>query len=184
MAHVIVVGDGPGGLSAALFLAKNGHRVDLFGGNTTAMHHAHLHNYPGVPDIPGTAFQEVARAQAAAAGAVLHDATIEEVSAAEDGVTAIRSGAGSIGADYLILSEGKQPVLARSLGLDETPVGGIAVDAEGRSSSPRVYVIGRSTRPGRSQAIISAGDGAKAALDIMAREAGRDVQDWDTPAKD
>jgi hypothetical protein len=42
-------------------------------------------------------------------------------------------------------------------------------------------VIGRSARPGRSQAIISAGDGARAALDILAREAGKDVQDWDRP---
>ena len=44
-------------------------------------------------------------------------------------------------------------------------------------------MVGRSTRPGRSQAIISAGDGARAALDILAREAGKDVQDWDTPRK-
>jgi thioredoxin reductase len=61
--------------------------------------------------------------------------------------------------------------------------GAILTDAEGRSSEPRVYVIGRSARPGRSQAIISAGDGARAALDILSREAGKDVHDWDTPPK-
>jgi hypothetical protein len=39
-------------------------------------------------------------------------------------------------------------------------------------------------RPTRSQAVISAGDGAKAALDILSRAAGKDVQDWDSPPKD
>ena len=48
----------------------------------------------------------------------------------------------------------------------------------------RVYVVGRAVRPARSQAIISAGAGAVAALDILAREEGKDVQDWDTPPKD
>ena len=49
---------------------------------------------------------------------------------------------------------------------------------------PGVYVIGRSARPTRSQAIISAGDGAAAALDILSIIEGADVQDWDTPPKD
>ena len=36
MARVIIVGDGPGGLTAALFLAKNGQDVQLFGGDETS----------------------------------------------------------------------------------------------------------------------------------------------------
>ena len=55
---------------------------------------------------------------------------------------------------------------------------------DGRSSDSRVYVVGRSARPARSQAIISAGAGAAAALDILSREAGKDIHDWDTPPKD
>ena len=35
MASVIVVGDGPGGLSAALFLAKNKQEVTVFSQNGT-----------------------------------------------------------------------------------------------------------------------------------------------------
>ncbi len=46
-----------------------------------------------------------------------------------------------------------------------------------------MYVIGRSARPERSQAIISAGDGA-AALDILSAVEGADVQDWGSPPKD
>jgi hypothetical protein len=48
----------------------------------------------------------------------------------------------------------------------------------------RVYVVGRSARPERSQAIISAGAGAAAALDILAAEAGKNVTDWDSPPND
>jgi thioredoxin reductase (NADPH) len=91
---------------------------------------------------------------------------------------------GSITVDYLILTEGKNPVLARSLGLAEDETGAIQVDRDYRSSLDRVYVVGRSARPERSQAIISAGAGATAALDILALEAGANVQDWDTPPKE
>jgi flavin-dependent dehydrogenase len=40
MPDVIVIGDGPGGLSAALFLAKNKMDVVVFGEDKTAMHWA------------------------------------------------------------------------------------------------------------------------------------------------
>lgn len=179
MARVIIVGDGPGGLSAALFLARAGHQAEVYGLDKTAMHHAYLHNYLGLPATLGSDFQKVARGQAQAAGARLASEEIAAVSAGESGVTATLAGGGTAEAEYLILSEGKNPVLARSLGLAGSQTGAILTDGEGRSSHPRVYVVGRSARPGRSQAIISAGDGARAALDIMARERGEFVQDWD-----
>lgn len=182
MSRTIVIGDGPGGLSAALFLAKNSADVQVYGKNETAMHYAYLRNYLGIDETPGSDFQVTARAQAAAAGASLHDVAVTDVTADRDGVTATLESGETLEADYLILSEGKNPELGRSLGLDEDQ-GAILTDSEGRSSEPRVYVIGRSARPGRSQAIISAGDGAKAALDILSREAGKDVKDWDTPPK-
>ena len=184
MAKVIVVGDGPAGLSAALFLAKNGQEVEVFGQDGTGMNSAYLHNYLGVAEIAGTEFQDIGRAQATGAGARLRDAAVSAVSAGDGGVSARLESGETVDGDYLVLAEGKKPVLARSLGLDEDERGGLRTDGEGLSSHSRVYLIGRSTRPGRSQAIISAGDGARAALHLLAREAGRDVQDWDTPPKD
>lgn len=181
VASVVVIGDGPGGLSAALFLAKNGHTVNVYGEDKTAMNFAYLRNYLGIDDMLGTDFQSKARRQVRSFGAVIHDVPVSAVSASEDGVT-VSHEAGTLEADYLILSEGKKPELAAALGLVHD--GAVQVDGQNRSSEPRVYVVGRSVRPSRSQAIISAGDGAKAALDILAREAGQDVQDWDTPPKD
>ena len=180
MASIIVVGDGPGGLSAALFLAKGGHSVTVFGTDQTAVHKALLRNYLGLPEMLGSDFQQVARRQAAGFGAVLRDGQVVAVTAGDDGFTAELDTGETVRAEYLVLSEGKNAPLASALGLARTDVG-VAVDGEYRSSLDRCYVVGRSARPARSQAIISAGAGATAALDILAREAGHDVQDWDKP---
>lgn len=183
MARVVIVGDGPGGLSAALFLAKNGQDTTVFGTDETAMHYAYLHNYLGIPEIHGSEFQEVARGQVSAHGAALRDARVAAIETdAESFVVTTESGESTV-ADYLVLTEGKAPDLALSLGLAETEHG-VEHDADYRTSVDRVYVLGRAARRHRSQAIISAGAGATAALDILSREAGKDVQDWDTPPQD
>jgi thioredoxin reductase len=179
MASVVIVGDGPGGLSAALFLAKNGQEVTVFGTDKTAMNYAYLYNYLGIPEIDGKEFQRVSREQLTAFGADLRSEEVASISL--DGRFSVASESGALPADYLILTEGKNPKLARSLGVREGESGAVEVDRDNRSSIDRLYVLGRSARPQRSQAIISAGAGAAAALDILAREAGKDVQDWDSP---
>jgi thioredoxin reductase len=181
VASICIVGDGPGGLSAALFLAKGGHAVTVFGTDETALHYALLRNYLGVPEILGSDFQRIAREHVERFGAVLRDERVVAVIPGDgDGFTIETENGETVRADYLVLTEGKNPTLATVLGLERSETG-IAVDAEYRSSLDRCYVVGRSARPKRSQAIISAGAGAVAALDILAREAGRDVQDWDKP---
>ena len=83
----------------------------------------------------------------------------------------------------MILSEGKGPRLAKQLGLAFDEAKGITTDRNARTSLDGVYVVGRSARPGRSQAIISAGDGASAAIDILSQERNEDFLDWDEPPK-
>ena len=181
MTHTIIVGDGPGGLSAALFLAKAGHTVTVFGEDQTPMHHAQLYNYLGIPDVSGTDFQRIAREHATDHGATIHDDAVAAIDHEGSTVTARSDERGDLTADYLILAGGKaSQKLAKDLGL---PVddGRVTVDAEFHTQLERVYAIGRLVRPERSQAIISAGAGAIAALDILSREAGTDVHDWDTP---
>jgi thioredoxin reductase (NADPH) len=177
---VVIVGDGPGGLSAALFLGKSGKQVVVFGQDETAMNWAMLHNYLGVDAIPGTDLQARARAQVAAKGAALRSERVTGITAGPQGFVATLEGGEQVAARYVVLSEGKKPALADALGCARDGAG-VRVDANGATSVPGVYAVGRMVRPTRSQAIISAGDGAKAALDILAREAGRDVQDWDSP---
>ena len=181
---VIVIGDGPGGLSAALFLAKAGLAVTVYGQDKTAMHWALLKNYLGLPEISGSAFQSTARAQVAAFGAQLVDARVESVAALQSGFEATLESGEKVSGRFLILSEGKSPRLADQLKLEHAADGvGLRVDHNGQTSLPGVYAVGRLVRPERSQAIISAGDGAAAAIDILSTVQGKPVQDWDSPPK-
>jgi thioredoxin reductase len=184
MTDAIVIGDGPGGLSAALFLAKNGRSVVVFGQDKTAMHWAMLHNYLGIPKIHGSEFQTIARKQATDHGADIRDERVESVAAGDGGFTVTTEGGETLRAKYLVLSEGKNPKLAKMLGLSHDPATGVPADRNGHTDIDGTYVVGRLARPGRSQAIISAGDGAAAAIDILSREKGESFTDWDEPPKD
>lgn len=180
MSRIAIVGDGPGGLSAALFLAKNGHEVTVHGEDDTPMHYAHLYNYLGVRDEPGPEFQARSREQAADHGATLSEAHVASVAAVDDGFEVTLEDGGAATFDYVVLAAGKAGVgLAEALGASVED-GAVQVDADQRTSLERVYAVGRAVRPARSQAIISAGAGAVAALDILSREAGEDVHDWDS----
>ena len=183
MTKVIIVGDGPGGLSSALFLAKKGVDVTVFGKDQTAMHYAELYNYLGIPKILGSDFQKIARQQVLDFGADLQDMLVTDVGKTEDGFTVTTENGATHVAKYVVLAEGKSVKLNESLGLTKEGRS-VEVDRNGRTAVAGLYAVGRSTKMNRSQAIISAGEGASAALDILSTEAGRDVLDYDSPPKE
>jgi thioredoxin reductase (NADPH) len=181
MARVIVVGDGPAGLSATLFIARSDHEVVVYAQDDTAMHYALLHNYLGIDEIDGGRFQERARAQVVAEGAELREYEVTAITRDGDGFVITVDGADDDRGDYVVLAGGKpSQALAGALGA-ERDGGRVVVDTEYATGVEGLYAVGRVARPNRSQAIISAGAGATAALDILSREAGRDVTDWDSP---
>jgi thioredoxin reductase (NADPH) len=179
MTNIIIIGDGPAGLSAALFLAKNGHDVTVFGQDETPMHYALLRNYLGVPEITGSEFQKVARQQVQGFGANLKDEQISAIEKTDNGFAVTTEAGERYQSKYLIIAEGKSLKLAESLGLPATKRG-VEVDANNRTSIENLYAVGRTKNVVRSQAIISAGSGAAAALDILAAEKGKDFVDFDT----
>jgi len=183
MTDVIIIGDGPGGLSAALFLAKNGQDVTVFGQDKTAMHWAYLHNYLGIPEISGSDFQKIARQQVTSFGAQIQEQQVTNIEKTGDGFTVTAENGESYSSKYLVVGEGKGLNLANSLGLSTTDAG-VEVDRHFRTSIDNLYFVGRSTGIQRSQAIISAGSGAVAALDILSIEKGKDFNDFDSPPKD
>lgn len=184
MARIAIIGDGPAGLSAALFLAKNDQDVDVYGKDETAMHYAMLYNYLGIDEMTGSEFQAKARSQVERHGATLIDDEVTELSKDGDTFRVATAEGRSGSADYLVLATARPGVeLAEQLGI-EAPKEGIPTDPEQLTSVPRVYAVGRIARQHRSQAIISAGAGAVAALDILSRETGKEFADWDSPSSE
>ena len=180
MSRIAIIGDGPAGLSGALFLAKNGHEVTVYGQDGTPMHYAHLLNYLGIEDEEGPSFQARARAQVTHHGAMVVDARATSVAVAGDEVTVEFEEADAVTVDYVLLAAAKAGVKLAEAGGADVADGAVVVDDNQRTSLDRVYAAGRIVRPERSQAIISAGAGAVAALDILSREQGKDVHDWDS----
>lgn len=178
MPHAIVIGDGPAGLSAALFLAKNGVNTTVFGQGKSAMSYALLFNYLGIEEMPGPDFMVTARRQVERFGARLEMKAVTGVTRTADGFVVTTDDGATHAADYVILAEGKAARLATALGLEVT-ASGVAVDRDGRTAIPGLYAVGRVTRRTRSQAIISAGEGAAAALDILSQVHGREFNDFD-----
>ncbi len=180
MSDVIVVGGGPAGLSAALFAAKNGLETTVFDTDGTWMHSAHLFNYLGIGSVDGDAFLETARAQVDHFGVERHDAKVTDVSADGDGF-AVSTEDDEFEARYLVLATGANRDLAESLGCAFTDEGVVDVDVTMETSVEDAYATGAMVRAEEWQAIISAGDGAAAALNVLTKEEGEHFHDFDTP---
>jgi thioredoxin reductase len=180
MADVAVVGGGAAGLSAALFTAKNGLDTVVFDTDGTWLHSAHLFNYLGIESKDGTEFVEDAREQVAGFGADIRQG--EEVTAvAEDGDGfTVTTEDDEYSADYVVLATGADRDLAENLGcaFDGDVVD---VDVTTETSVADAYATGAMVREEEWQAIISAGDGAAAALNVLSKEKGEHFHDFDTP---
>ncbi|MEW5959926.1 MAG: FAD-dependent oxidoreductase [Chloroflexota bacterium] len=178
MATVIIVGDGPAGLSAALFLAKNGMEVTVFGQNSTDLHRAMLYNYLGLPEITGSEFITIARAQVRKFGAKIVEQLVINIEKAGDRFVVTTEPGEQYKSKYVVLAEGKLQKLAVKIDLPRT-ADGVTVDRDGHTAIDGLYAIGRSTRKSKSETIISAGAGAITALDILSLEAGKNINDFD-----
>lgn len=84
----LVVGGGPGGLTAAIYLARFRRRVVVIdAGRSRAAWIPRSHNLPGFPEgVPGEALLANMRAQAERYGAVIHDGTVVRLDRGADGV--------------------------------------------------------------------------------------------------
>ena len=181
MAHVIVVGGGPAGLSAALFTQKNGVETTVFDTDSTWMHKAHLFNYPGIGSQDGTVYLETLRNQVDNFGVERKQG--EEVTSVDsegDGFT-VTTDDGEYEADYVVLATGANRDLAEDLGCDfDGDLVDVGVTME--TSVEGAYATGAMVRAEEWQAVISAGDGAAAALNILSTEKGENFHDFDVPA--
>ena len=182
MSKVIIIGDGPAGLSAALLLAKREMNVTVFGIDKTSMHAAMLYNYLGIPEMTGSEYQKIARQQVTNFGANLQSKRVTGIEKTDSGFVVSTEDGEEHQSKYVVLAEGKGVKLSAGLGFNEAGQN-VAVEHAGRTSIEGLYVAGRSTSIARSLAIISAGEGAAAAIDILSTELGHDVNDFDSVPK-
>ncbi|RJT03200.1 NAD(P)/FAD-dependent oxidoreductase [Halococcus sp. IIIV-5B] len=178
---VAIVGGGPAGLSAALFTAKNGLETQLFDTDQTWMHKAHLFNYLGIESEDGSAFMEDSRAQVDEFGVERHQGT--EVTGVEtdgDGFT-VSTEDEEYEASYVVLATGAKRDLAEELGCAFTDEDVVDIDVTTETSVEDAYATGAMVRAEEWQAVIAAGDGAAAALNILTKEKGEHFHDFDVP---
>ncbi len=180
MTDVAIVGGGAAGLSAGLFASKNGLDTVLFDTDGTWLHSAHLFNYLGIGSVGGDEFLGTARQQADDFGVDRHQG--EEVTAVEstDDGFSVTTEEDEYEADYVVLATGANRELAESLGCDfddDTVDVGVSME----TSVEGAYATGAMVRAEEWQAVISAGDGAAAALNILSREKGEHFHDFDVP---
>ncbi|MCU4717204.1 NAD(P)/FAD-dependent oxidoreductase [Halapricum hydrolyticum] len=180
MTDVLIVGGGPAGLSAALFTQKNGLETTVFDTDDTWIHKAHLFNYPGIGSQDGSAYLETLRTQVDSFGVERRQQEVTDVTTADDGF-AVTTDEGEYKGTYLVLATGADRDLADSLGcaFDDSLVD---VDLSMETSVDDAYAAGAMVRAEEWQSIISAGDGAAAALNILSKERGEHYHDFDVPA--
>ncbi len=180
MTHAVIVGGGPAGLTAALFLQKNGVDATVFDTDKTWMHKAHLFNYPGIGSVDGSAYLEVLRSQTRSFGVDRKQGVkVTDVSGDSEGFT-VSTEDGDHQADYLVLATGANRDLAEEL--DCAFDGDVVdVDVTMETSVDDAYATGAMVRREEWQAVISAGDGAAAALNILTKEKGEHFHDFDVP---
>ncbi|MFB6201443.1 MAG: FAD-dependent oxidoreductase [Halorhabdus sp.] len=182
MADVIVVGGGPAGLSAALFTAKNDLDTVVFDTDETWMHKAHLFNYLGIESMDGSEYMDVSREQVDEFGVDRHQGdAVTAVAETDDGFT-VDTDADEYTATYVVLATGADRSLAADLGCATTDEGTVDVGVTMETSVEDAYATGAMVRAEEWQAIIAAGDGAAAALNILSKEKGEHFHDFDVPA--
>ena len=108
---VVVIGGGPAGLTAALYLARARYRVvvvekDHFGGQITIT--AEVVNFPGVERTSGAALTETMRKQAESFGAEFLLAEVTELGLIGD-VKTVRTGRGDLKCFGVLLATGAHP---------------------------------------------------------------------------
>jgi thioredoxin reductase len=187
---VVIIGGGPAGASAAIFTARAGLPTVVIDADKGMTRRAWVENHLGLPEgIAGPDLVDGGRAQAERAGATWVSSTAESIAGSAGGFEVGTADGQTLTAAAIILATGFSVALAEPAGVSTTPgtephiKSVVAVDREGRSSVPGIWAAG--TAAGVSvHTIVTAGDGARVAINLISDVRGERHVDHDVlPAK-
>ena len=182
---IVIIGGGPAGASAATFTARAGLTTVVIDADKGMTRRAWVGNHLGFAEgITGPELVDNGRAHAERAGAVWVEGMAESVEKAAVGFT-VRTDAGdTFTASNVLLATGTSSALAEAVGVATVPGTEpriktiLAVDAEGRTSVPGIWAAG--TAAGVSvHTIVTAGDGARVAINLISEVRGERHVDHD-----
>lgn len=147
MYDVVVIGGGPAGLTAALYLARARYRVvvvekEKFGGQITITHE--VVNYPGVEKTTGEALTATMRKQAESFGAEFLLAEVESLETGGD-IQTVKTTRGDLKTYGILLATGAHPRMVGFKGEEEFRGRGVAYCAtcDGEFfTGKEVFVVG------------------------------------------
>lgn len=183
MYDVAIIGAGPAGGSAAIFTAKAGKKTIILDSNQSITKKALMYNHYGVSEITGPDLIEVGLQQAKKFGAEHVETKVTAIEKNDNGFT-VKTENGDYEAKHVILATGLFTDIAEKSGLKTKPGTEpriktvFDVDAQGKTNIDGIWACG--TCAGVSvHTIITAGDGAKVAINVISELNGERYVDHD-----
>lgn len=183
MFDVVIVGAGPAGTSASLFIAKSGKKTMVIDDCKSVTQRALIKNYYGLKEITGPELIETGKDQARKFGAEIIEAKVINITKVENGFK-IETNQQEYEAKHVILATGMLVDLAEKVGLTtkqgtEPKVKTILdVTPEGKTNIEGIWATG--IIAGVSvHTMITAGDGAKVTINLISELNGEHYVDHD-----
>lgn len=188
MYDIAIIGAGPAGSSAALFAAKAGKKTVVIDNDASITKRAWVENHYGVEAIGGDELFELGKKQAAKFGAEYIQGKVTGGEPTSEGVKLATEDGHTVEAKHVILATGLLTDLAEKLGVQlkpgTEPRVKTVVDAgpDGRTNVANVWAAGAAAGVSL-HTIITAGDGAKVAINIISELNGERYVDHDVAKK-
>ncbi|WP_276353919.1 FAD-dependent oxidoreductase [Cohnella caldifontis] len=184
MYDVVIIGGGPAGASAAIFTAKAGKKTLVLDSDQSVTRRAWIENHYGAPDITGPDLVEAGKKQAAKHGAEFVTAKAAKVTSQNGTVKVETEDGNAYEGTHAILATGMFADLAEASGIQTKPGTEPRIKTivdcapDGKTNLANVWAAG--TIAGVSMhTIITAGDGAKVAINVISELNGERYVDHD-----
>ncbi|WLD94695.1 FAD-dependent oxidoreductase [Alkalihalobacillus sp. AL-G] len=184
MYDVIVIGGGPAGGSAALFTSKADKKTLVIDNGKSVTKRAWLDNHYGAEGISGPDLVAIGKKQAEKFGAEWVEKAVTDVRSSNGTHTVVTEDGDSFEAKHVVLATGMLVDVAQNIGVEVIPgtepriKNIIKVDQQGKTNKEGIWAAG--TVAGVTMhTIVTAGDGAKVAINIVSELNGERYVDHD-----